>query len=438
MEGKNTGKLILAITGIVLGILIIFDVGAYAGYRYFSEKKAQEIAASEESKEDVTEPAEVAEPEPEPVKEAEEVKEEPKTEEKEEEEPEEEEKSLEEKYADAYLKKAEEYKEAHSDTDSENITFKLIFFNDDEIPELSCGVNGGIVSLYTYLEDKDEVVATLDEWSYGVGGNAGYEYIPLRNVMRNYNSDYAGMIRYASFSYMGDDGLMKDNYYLKEIHFNDLDGNGEPGEAEEYSEEALQYFKKDEKVSKEDYDRSLIRGSYEYISGGEDFDDLKEELEKIKDGEKKEAPHSYEYVIADSTWDEAYNAAKEMGGRLASFDSEEEYNKVMESLLYEASSDISFYIGGKRDIGSEEYRWVNNDGEYFGDVINSSDYMRFWLSGEPSFKDGTIEEDRMNLVNKNNDEKWYFNDVPNDVAGTYPVLKGKIGFICEYEQEERD
>ena len=36
-------------------------------------------------------------------------------------------------------------------------------------------------------------------------------------------------------------------------------------------------------------------------------------------------------------------------------------------------------------------------------------------------------------IYRKSDDKFYMNDVPNDVIGNYPGFEGCMGYICEYD-----
>ena len=119
----------------------------------------------------------------------------------------------------------------------EGIGFDLIYFNDDDIPDLVVGYPGYWVSLYLY--DQDGIHCPALCWSYGVMGNAGYEYLEKKAIITNYNSDYAGLIGNSSYLVMNDRYEMNLAYYEKSYYFDDVDGDGEPSEDERvYTEEA--------------------------------------------------------------------------------------------------------------------------------------------------------------------------------------------------------
>lgn len=108
--------------------------------------------------------------------------------------------------------------------------YNLIYFNDDDVPELAAGVEGYYTSLYTY---KDGTVYTLmNRWAYGAMGNAGYEYCPRMNSMRNYNTDFAGAILYTTYMAVRDQNTMDVVVQIETYNFDDVNENGMPDENE--------------------------------------------------------------------------------------------------------------------------------------------------------------------------------------------------------------
>ncbi len=108
--------------------------------------------------------------------------------------------------------------------------YNLIYFDDDDIPELVAGAEGYYISLYTY---KDGTVYTLmNRWAYGAMGNAGYEYCPKMNSLRNYNADYAGAIIYTTYMSAGDRKVMDVVAQIETLNFDDVNRDGVPDENE--------------------------------------------------------------------------------------------------------------------------------------------------------------------------------------------------------------
>lgn len=151
--------------------------------------------------------------------------------------------------------------------------------------------------------------------------------------------------------------------------------------------------------------------------------------------------HQYEFVIEDCTWYDALTGCAEQGGYLARISSPEEYQYIISMINSKGYTNIHFYLGGRRDDTGSEYYWVNEQNEFIGDCLNSSDSWcsSYWYQNEPSFTDtgsdaaGEIAENVMNLFYVSG--SWYLNDSSDDLAGNYPdLLSGKVGYIIEYEE----
>ncbi|MDE7132360.1 MAG: hypothetical protein K2O65_11255 [Lachnospiraceae bacterium] len=117
--------------------------------------------------------------------------------------------------------------------DDSNLSGDLIYVDSDDIPELVIGDNGFWVSLYTYHDGR--AYPLMDHWGYGVMGNVGYEYIPKENRIRNYNSDYAGAIRYTTYMSMNNQYSLKTVTQIVTYNFDDVNENGYPDDDEQGS-----------------------------------------------------------------------------------------------------------------------------------------------------------------------------------------------------------
>lgn len=53
-----------------------------------------------------------------------------------------------------------------------------------------------------------------------------------------------------------------------------------------------------------------------------------------------------------------------------------------------------------------------------------------------SYYDSSVkkDEDRLNIFYYSQEDKWVFNDVPNDILDAVPQFKERIGYICEIEE----
>lgn len=133
-------------------------------------------------------------------------------------------------YKEAYQSVTSFYELAHDG----NVTYDLIYVDNDDIPELVAGVRGYYASLYTFHDGT--VYSLMDDWGYGAMGNAGYEYAPRENNLRNYNTDHAGAVCYTS--YMAINQMNSGTYFIgthaqiTTVNFDDANKNGMPDEEE--------------------------------------------------------------------------------------------------------------------------------------------------------------------------------------------------------------
>lgn len=149
-----------------------------------------------------------------------------------------------------------------------------------------------------------------------------------------------------------------------------------------------------------------------------------------------EAEHRYEFFGDDCTWEQAFTKCIEKGGYLVRIETSEEYDKIIEQISSVGMSDYKFYIGGRRDTDGKTYCWANDQNQLEGDPINNSASPLFskWMAGEPSFADGSIMENVMNLCYYKKESRWVINDIPNDVLSVMKSYSGRVGYICEYEE----
>lgn len=159
---------------------------------------------------------------------------------------------------------------------SQEEEYNLIYFDEDDIPELVVGLDGYYNSLYTYHDGT--VYTLMDEWPYGAMGNVGYEYIPGKNSLLNYNTDYAGAILYTTYMAMNEQNDMELVAQITTYNFDDVNENGMPDENEEGS---LGYYSKSyingKEASTEECEAYSLEG-YEYIQVNMSVEDLKAAL----------------------------------------------------------------------------------------------------------------------------------------------------------------
>lgn len=144
-----------------------------------------------------------------------------------------------------------------------DLTYNLIYFDEDDIPELVTGKKDYYVSLYTYKDGT--VYMPMDFWAYGVSGNVGYEYVPYKNSMRNYNTEYAGAIHYTTYSTMNEQYLMDTVAEVKHVNFDDINQNGilDPEEENSLGNYGVSYLNGEEVDYKEC--KKYDVGTYEYM-----------------------------------------------------------------------------------------------------------------------------------------------------------------------------
>lgn len=159
----------------------------------------------------------------------------------------------------------------------EDMGYDLIYVDEDDVPELLAGVRGYWVSLYAFRDGK--LYQPMAEWGYGAMGNAGYEYSPYQNSLRNYNADYAGAIRYTTYMTLGPSCSIDTVGEIKVYAFDDVNGNGMPDEAEEGSlgKYSVTYFDGVEVPG--DAEDPYDVGGYEYMDPSLDQDTILSRLE---------------------------------------------------------------------------------------------------------------------------------------------------------------
>ena len=106
-----------------------------------------------------------------------------------------------------------------------------------------------------------------------------------------------------------------------------------------------------------------------------------------------------------------------------------ELDTILSQIEAQGLSDIQFRIGAKREIGSDDYYWVDDTGALMRGKINDpSHWLRsMWGDGEPSFAWQTTQEDVLELYHDPTADRWTLNDIP-DLG--YPG--SHYGYIVEY------
>ena len=147
--------------------------------------------------------------------------------------------------------------------------------------------------------------------------------------------------------------------------------------------------------------------------------------------------HRYEYIVEDCSWSSALAKARSKGGYLVHIDSRNEFTTIQNELNMRGLKDTIFMIGGCRSESNGEYYWADENGALTGNILNSSDYWGYgcWMKGEPSFVDGSWTEKCMDMYYNTSENRWIWNDVPDDILTAAPFYSGRIGYIVEYEDQ---
>lgn len=141
--------------------------------------------------------------------------------------------------------------------------------------------------------------------------------------------------------------------------------------------------------------------------------------------------HRYAFVIDGCSWTEAQNKAIEAGGRLACFETPEEYALALRELDSGGHREIEYRIGARRELGSTKYYWTDADGRMYGDCLNGGGSYAggSWAPGEPSYHWDEYTEAYLALYYDGDLKAWVWNDVADAVYGDDMT---KYGYIIEY------
>lgn len=151
--------------------------------------------------------------------------------------------------------------------------------------------------------------------------------------------------------------------------------------------------------------------------------------------EEAEKPHTYQIVVKDVTWTEAYREAlKVPNGYLVNIDTQEEWDTILKQIQAEQKEDCIFWIGAVRRGESEDYHWVDSEGNSLGEPLNGNSN---WLTGEPTFYDeeNRMEERYVDMFFSKSENRWVWNDTPDDLVALLSYYSGKMAYIVEIEDE---
>lgn len=156
--------------------------------------------------------------------------------------------------------------------------YGLIYFDEDDTPELAAGITGYQTSLYSFRDGY--LYNLMDHWGYGAMGNAGYEYCPRQNSLRNYNTDYAGAVSYTTYMTMNSNFSLETVAVVETYNFDDVNGNGVPDEDEMGSLGYYGISYIDGRQATDEECAALNKGEYEWIGGSMNVNELLAELKR--------------------------------------------------------------------------------------------------------------------------------------------------------------
>ncbi len=129
--------------------------------------------------------------------------------------------------------------------------------------------------------------------------------------------------------------------------------------------------------------------------------------------------------------DEAQAAAKKRGGKLATFETREEYLFVLDLIQEESKIDnMYFSLGGRRDAKGKEYYWTDADGKLTGKPIHCRGAWcaDCWEPGEPNLVWNGRQETVVMMFYDKTEARWAW----YDGSPTVRNAKRNYAYIIEY------
>ena len=302
-------------------------------------------------------------------------------------------------------------------------SFSLIYLDDDDIPELYISSN---------TIPFGEVVATFSEGrveAWHLRRDASY-YIPREGYIEE-------NIREGVYISRLENGhFVVKAYGTRYEHFDE--------DEKEYD----WYDWMDESVTREEFYSNMAKhyDKEKLVYLHEQTYPLWEMVSILSTGHTTSENHRYQAVLADVTWEEAFDLAKADGGYLAVITSDEEYEVIAEVIKAQMLPSNIFYVAGQ-DYMNYSIKWIFPDGrEEIGYKPDKHYYWDEWDDDWNSFKKGHDDwynrwgKDYSDVceygVLKYNKElsSVYLNFAPSDVLQYVPDYSGKIGYIVEYDE----
>lgn len=263
--------------------------------------------------------------------------------------------------------------------------YNLICLNNDDIPEFVVSVDGCFVSVYTFHEGK--IYSLINQWTYGAGGNHGYEYLQKKGIIRNVDSDYAGLVMQYSYFEMSAAYDISVKYILIEA-FEDEEGN-----IAEYDAKSNEVIKKyyycvpeisETLITEEEFDVCAIDGDYIFLKGKYSKEEIEEVLSDIEIENRTNVIDVGKYNISDENLKKSIQECVQLkeGTEIDFVEWVDEEKKCMrvsiryiqqpENLWYNHVEDYFFFV--KEDETEILYVDYSNDGKLIREVWENPDF----------------------------------------------------------------
>lgn len=300
------------------------------------------------------------------------------------------------------------------------VSFTFIYLDDDDIPEMfiDTGIEASGQAIIGYYDG--EIVE-------GYFSRIGSQYI-----------EKSGLV-YTNTGHMGFYPLDITKYENGEFT---VIGSGIACFTDENSPDTLTYEWEGEQVSEETFDSKVAEFyDLEQSRYPDNFKTYNEFVYQIKTGKWTSYDHRYEFIAADTTWDEAQEACKQKGGYLATITCNEEANTIAAQMREQGMESYALFVGFRSSewVGDTFYvsRWINSDGSYENVMPSRYDFWDYhWPDYAYSEQEWKPERDETDCglvkYNKETNQIYVF-EAPDNLLETSPQYTGKMGYICGYD-----
>lgn len=137
--------------------------------------------------------------------------------------------------------------------------------------------------------------------------------------------------------------------------------------------------------------------------------------------------HTYQIVVEDASWQQAYDRALAAGGHLATITSQEEFDAICAQADQAAvATGVRYlWLGARQGAGG----WTGTDCWITGEDWTFAP----WYPGEPSGQDADGTPENVLCMWNVQQSGWTFNDQRQDLLSVLPEVSGKVGYVIEFE-----